>query len=81
MIGGVAVEDENRLGSGEAVKALHNLGIQVAMVTGDSQAVADSIAKRLSIYDVAADVMPATRHWRFRSSGPAGREWRWLAMV
>ena len=40
VIGGLAVEDEIRPESAEAVKALHELGIRVAMVTGDSQTVA-----------------------------------------
>jgi len=72
VIGAVAVEDEIRPGSGEAVKALHHLGVRVAMITGDSQAVADSIAKRLGIDDVAAEVMPADKAsavQEFRASG------------
>lgn len=59
VIGAIAVEDEIRPGSGEAVKALHDLGVRVAMISGDSRAVADSIAKRLGIDDVAAEVLPA----------------------
>lgn len=55
------MEDEIRPGSGKAVKALHHLGVRVAMITGDSQAVGDSIAKRLGIDDVAAEVMPADK--------------------
>lgn len=44
-----------------AVEALHELGVRVAMITGDSQAVADSVAKRLGIDDVAAQVLPADK--------------------
>jgi Cu2+-exporting ATPase len=72
VIGAVAVEDEIRPGSGEAVKALHHLGVRVAMITGDSQAVADSIAKRLGIDDVAAEVVPADKAsavQKFRAGG------------
>jgi len=61
VIGGLAVEDEIRPESVEAVKALHELGIRVAMITGDSQAVADSVAKRLGIDEVAAQVLPADK--------------------
>jgi len=61
VIGGLAVEDEIRPESAEAVKALHELGIRVAMITGDSQTVADSVAKRLGIDEVAAQVLPSDK--------------------
>lgn len=61
LIGGLAVEDEIRPESTEAVKALHELGIRVAMISGDSQTVADSVAKRLGIDEVAAQVLPADK--------------------
>jgi Cu2+-exporting ATPase len=61
VIGSLAVEDEIRSESAEAVKALHELGIRVAMITGDSQTVADSVAKRLGVDEVAAEVLPADK--------------------
>jgi P-type Cu2+ transporter len=61
VIGVLAVEDEIRPESAMAVKALHELGVRVAMITGDSQAVADSVAKRLEIDDVVAQVLPADK--------------------
>ena len=61
VIGGLAVEDEIRPESAAAVKVLHELGIRVAMITGDSQTVADSVAKRLEIDEVAAQVLPANK--------------------
>jgi P-type Cu2+ transporter len=61
VIGSIAVEDEVRPESVEAVKALHDLGVRVAMITGDSQTVADSVARRLEIDDVAAQVLPADK--------------------
>jgi len=61
VIGTVAVEDEIRPESAEAVKELHDLGVRVAMITGDSQAVADSVAKRIGIDEVAAQVLPADK--------------------
>jgi Cu2+-exporting ATPase len=72
VIGSLAVEDEIRPESGEAVKELHELGIRVAMITGDSQAVADSVANRLGIDEVAAQVLPADKASavvRFRAGG------------
>jgi Cu2+-exporting ATPase len=61
ILGALAVEDEIRPESIEAVELLHKLGIQVAMITGDSQSVADSVAHRLKIDEVAAQVLPADK--------------------
>jgi Cu2+-exporting ATPase len=61
VVGAVALEDEIRPESIEAVRDLHALGLRVAMITGDSQAVADSVAKRLGIDEVAAQVLPADK--------------------
>ena len=58
VIGGLAVEDQIRPESAGAVKALHELGVRVAMITGDSKRVADSVAGRLGIDEVAAQVLP-----------------------
>jgi Cu2+-exporting ATPase len=72
VIGLLAVEDEIRPESAEAVAALHELGVRVAMLTGDSQAVADSVARKLGIDDVAAQVLPADKASaveRFRAGG------------
>src|SRR5207253_3418332 len=40
---------------------LHALGLRVAMITGDSQEVADSVARRLGIDEVAAQILPADK--------------------
>jgi P-type Cu2+ transporter len=61
VIGTLAVEDEIRPESAQAVKALHELDVSVAMITGDAQAVADSVARRLGIDDVEAQVLPADK--------------------
>ena len=61
VIGALAVEDEIRPESADAVRQLHELGVKVAMITGDSQAVADSVARRLGIDEVAAQVLPADK--------------------
>ena len=72
VIGALSVEDEIRPESGEAVQLLHGLGVRVAMITGDSQAVADSVARRLGIDEVAAQVLPADKAsavTRFQAGG------------
>ncbi len=61
LLGAFALEDEIRPESGEAVTELHRLGIRVAMITGDSKTVADSVARRIGIDEVAAEVLPADK--------------------
>jgi P-type Cu2+ transporter len=61
VVGALALEDEIRPESDEAIRDLHALGLKVAMITGDSQAVADSVAKQLGIDEVAAQVLPADK--------------------
>jgi Cu2+-exporting ATPase len=72
-VGAVALEDEIRPESFEAVRDLHALGLRVAMITGDSQAVADSVARRLGIDDVAAQVLPADKAAAVRRFQEGGR--------
>jgi Cu2+-exporting ATPase len=59
LLGALGAEDEIRPESIEAVTELHRLGIRVAMITGDSKTVADSVARRIGIDEVAAEVLPA----------------------
>ena len=61
LLGTFAVEDEIRAESLQAVAELHRLGIRVAMITGDSKTVADSVARRIGIDEVAAEVLPADK--------------------
>jgi Cu2+-exporting ATPase len=61
LLGAFAVEDEIRPESHETVTELHRLGIRVAMITGDSKSVADSVATRIGIDEVAAQVLPADK--------------------
>jgi Cu2+-exporting ATPase len=61
LLGAFAVEDEIRPESSEAVNELHRLGIRVAMITGDSKTVADSVARRIGIDEVAAEILPADK--------------------
>jgi Cu2+-exporting ATPase len=71
-LGAFAVEDEIRPESKQAVEELHRLGVRVAMITGDSKAVAESVARRVGIDEVAAEVLPADKAsavQRFQSGG------------
>jgi Cu2+-exporting ATPase len=53
-----AVADAVRPESAEAVRKLHDAGIQVVMMTGDAKAVASAVAAELGIDTVLAEVLP-----------------------
>ena len=78
VAGIVAAEDEIRPESKEAIHDLHAAGIKVAMITGDSHAVADSVARRLGIDEIAAQVLPADKAAAVRRFQEGGRK---VAMV
>ena len=58
VVGALALEDEVRSESREAVKGLHEHGIRVVMITGDARQVAEAVAGDLGIDEVFAEVLP-----------------------
>lgn len=58
VAGALALDDEIRPESREAVDALHQLGAHVVMITGDAEPVARAVAGRLGIDQVFAQVRP-----------------------
>ena len=54
----VAVADPIKETTPAAIKALHDLGLKVAMITGDNARTAKAIAARLGIDEVVAEVLP-----------------------
>src|SRR3990172_4003536 len=58
VIAAFSVADVIRPESKQAIQRLHDLKIRVAMLTGDSQAVADAVAAQLGIDQVFAEVLP-----------------------
>jgi Cu2+-exporting ATPase len=58
VAGALALEDEVRPESREAVERLRAQGVAVAMVTGDAREVADAVAEELGIDEVFAEVLP-----------------------
>ncbi|TDO63895.1 Cu2+-exporting ATPase [Kribbella sp. VKM Ac-2571] len=58
VLGAIALEDAVREESRQAVAALHERGVKVAMITGDAHQVAEAVAKELGIDEVFAEVLP-----------------------
>ncbi|MEU4283100.1 MULTISPECIES: heavy metal translocating P-type ATPase [Nocardiopsis] len=58
VAGALALADEVRPESAEAVRRLQERGVRVAMVTGDARNVADAVAERLGLDEVFAQVLP-----------------------
>ena len=58
VIGGLKLADEVRPESRDAVDALHELGVEVVMITGDAEAVANEVGQELGIDRVFAGVRP-----------------------
>lgn len=58
ILGAMALEDEIREESYAAVKILHEMGVRVAMITGDADQVARSVASELNIDEYFAEVLP-----------------------
>lgn len=62
VIGAITLADEIRQESMEAVGMLHKLGVKVAMLTGDNESVARSVADDLSIDTYFAEVLPEDKY-------------------
>lgn len=58
VIGALALEDQIRTESRQAVDELQAAGVRVVMITGDAQQVASAVAAELGIDEVFADVLP-----------------------
>ncbi len=73
-----AIADVIRPESQAAIRSLHNLGVQVAMLTGDSQAVASAVAADLGIDQVFAEVLPEHKDQKIAELQSSGKR---VAMV
>ncbi len=68
------VADAIKPSSREAVAALHRLGIETVMVTGDRQATADAVAAAVGVDRVVAEVLPGQKVDVVRELQAAGHD-------
>lgn len=78
MVGLIAVADRIRPTARDAVAALHHLGVRVLLLTGDSRATAEAVARTLGIDEVRAEVLPGDKAAAVRRLEEQGRR---VAMV
>ena len=80
LVGTIAVADEVKETSAEAIAALRSLGVDVRMLTGDNRLTAEAIARRVGLTSeqVIADVLPADKERHVRELQDAGGK---VAMV
>jgi len=78
VVGSFALADVIRPESKQAVQQLHDMGIEVVMLTGDSQAVAKAVADELGIDRYFAEVLPEHKDSKVRELQTQGKK---VAMV
>ena len=78
LLGVIAIADTTRPEASDAIAAIHAMGIKTVLLTGDSRAVGDKIARELGISEVAADLLPEDKQTRVKELVALGRT---VAMV
>ncbi|MEX0690187.1 MAG: HAD-IC family P-type ATPase, partial [Candidatus Paceibacterota bacterium] len=62
LLGFIILDDAIKKSSYKAISNLHNIGVKVAMITGDNEQVAKSVSEELKIDKYFADVLPEDKY-------------------
>jgi P-type Cu+ transporter len=81
LVGAFAFGDPLKPGAAEAIATLHRLGVRTVLVSGDNRGAAESVAARLGIDDVRAEVLPADKARIVAELQAEGPRTRVVAMV
>ena len=60
--GAIAIADPVKETTPDAIAALHSGGVRIIMLTGDNRTTAESVARRLGIDEIQAEVLPNQKH-------------------
>ena len=78
FLGLLVMQDTEKKTAKTAVQTLHGMGLRVKMLTGDSRAAAQTIADKLGIDEISAEILPANKEKEIVALQESGRK---VAMV
>lgn len=78
LLGAIGVADVLRSEANQAIASLHAMGLRTVLLTGDAPTIADTIAARLGIEDVQAELLPEQKAGRVKALASQGRH---VAMI
>jgi Cd2+/Zn2+-exporting ATPase/Cu+-exporting ATPase len=73
LAGAIVIADRVRPEAARAVEAIHSLGIETILLTGDTLAVAQEVARELGVSEVAGGLLPEDKRARVRGLVSQGR--------
>lgn len=74
ITGLIALRDEPKPSSKEAIAALHRRGLKTIMLTGDNEKAAQAVAKKVGVDEVIAGVLPTEKAAEITKLQKAGRQ-------
>ena len=73
VLGVMAIADTVRPEAQRAIGEINRMGLRTILLTGDTRAVADEVARRLAIHEVEADLLPEDKLSRVKTLVTSGR--------
>ncbi|MCJ7764279.1 MAG: heavy metal translocating P-type ATPase, partial [Dehalococcoidales bacterium] len=73
VVGAIALADTIKPNAKEALKRLHDMGIEMVMITGDNRRTAEAIARQLGIDRVLSEVLPEDKARQVKKLQQGGR--------